>query len=79
MVPRLVPDALDVVALADDRLALAVIAEAAGLDDGGQADAFDRGAQGFRRRHIGIVGGADAEPTTKSFSIRRSCVVSRIL
>ena len=55
------PDLVEIVALADDRLALAVIAEAAGLDHRGQADARDRGAQGLHRRYIGVVGDADAE------------------
>src|SRR6478736_4117913 len=55
------PDLLDVVAIADDRLALAVIAEATRLDDCGQADAGDRGAQGFHGRYVGVIGGADAE------------------
>ena len=59
---EVLPDLVRIVALADDRLALAVIAEAAGLDHGGQADARDRGAQRSRRRHVGVVGGADAEP-----------------
>ena len=59
------PDLVEIVAFADDRLALAVIAEAAGLDHGGKADARDRRAQRFRRRHVGIVGGADAEPLDK--------------
>ena len=35
---EVVPDLVEIVALADDRLALAVIAEAAGLDHRGQAD-----------------------------------------
>ena len=56
------PDLVRIVALADDRLALAVIAEAAGLEHGGKADFRDRGAQRRCRRHIGIIGGADAEP-----------------
>ena len=56
------PDLSGIVAFADDRLALAVIAEAAGLDHGGKADARDRRVQGFNRRHVGIVGGVDAEP-----------------
>ncbi len=59
---EILPDPVRIVALADDRLALAVIAEAAGLEHGRQADARDRGPQGRRRRHVGIVGGADAEP-----------------
>src|SRR5439155_3016239 len=56
------PDLSRVVAFANDRLALAVIAEAAGLDHGGKADARDCRVQGFNRRHVGIVGGVDAEP-----------------
>ena len=51
---EVLPDLVRIVALADDRLALAVIAEAAGLEHGGQADARDRGAQGLpptTRRH----------------------------
>ena len=51
-----------IVALANDRLTLAVIAEATGLDHGRQSDARDRGAQARRRRHVGIIRGADAEP-----------------
>ena len=35
---EVLPDPVGIVALADDRLALAVIAEAAGLEHGGQAD-----------------------------------------
>ena len=58
---EVLPDLVRIVALADDRLALAVIAEAAGLDHRGQADARDRGAQRLDRRYIGVVGGADAE------------------
>ena len=42
---EVLPDPVRIVAVADDRLALAVIAEAAGLDHGRQADARDRGAQ----------------------------------
>ena len=36
---EVLPDPVGIVALADDGLALAVIAEAAGLEHGGQADA----------------------------------------
>ena len=42
---KVLPDPSGSSPLADDRLALAVIAEAAGLDHRGQADARDRGAQ----------------------------------
>ena len=62
LVPRSSQTLIRIVALADDRLALAVIAEAAGLDHGRQADACDRGAQAGRRRHVGVIGGADAQP-----------------
>ena len=58
---EVLPDLIRVVAVADDRLALAVVAEAAGLDHGRQADARDRGTQGRRRRHIGVIGGADVQ------------------
>ena len=59
---EVLPDLVRIVAVADDRLALAVIAEAAGLDHGGEADFRDRRAQRRRRRHFGIIGGADAQP-----------------
>ncbi len=58
---EVLPDPVRIIAVADDRLALAVVAEAAGLDHRGQADARDRGAQGRRRRHIGVIGGADPQ------------------
>ena len=58
---QILPDPVQIVAFANDRLALAVIAEAAGFYDGGQADARNGGAQVCRRRHVGIVGGADSE------------------
>ena len=56
------PDMVRIVAVADDRLTLAVIAEAPGFEHGGQPDARDRGPQANRRRHIGVVGGADPQP-----------------
>ena len=64
---EIVPDPVRVVARADDRLALAVIAEAAGLEHGRQPDARDRGAQARGRRHVGVVGGADAQPLDEVF------------
>ena len=57
---ELLPDPVGIVALADDGLALAVIAEAAGLEHGGQADSRDRGPQRRRRRDVGVIGGTDA-------------------
>ena len=59
------PDLIRIVAFADDRLALAVIAEAAGLDHGGKADLRNRRPQSRGRRHVGIIGGADAQPFHK--------------
>ena len=56
------PDTIRIVALADDRLPLAVIAEAAGLDHRGQADRAIAACSVAGRGHVGIIGGADAEP-----------------
>ena len=61
------PDLVRVVAFANDGLALAVIAEAAGLDHGGKADFRNRRAQRQRRRHIGVFGCADAQPGDEVF------------
>ena len=61
LVAEVLPDLVGIVALADDRLALAVIAEAAGFQHRGQADFGDRRAQRGCRGDVGIVGGADAE------------------
>src|SRR6185437_4986877 len=55
------PDLVRIVALANDRLTLAVIAEAPGFQHRWQADFGDCRAQRGRRRDVGIIGGADAE------------------
>ena len=62
LVPSSFQIAIRIVAVADDRLALAVIAEAAGLEHGGQAERAIACAQIRDRRYIGVIGGADAEP-----------------
>ena len=52
---EILPNPVRIVALADDRLALAVVAEAAGFQHGGNADARDRGTQSLQpttHRHI---------------------------
>ena len=61
LVRKILPDLIGIVSLADDRLALAVIAEAAGFDHRGQADLDDRGPQCSRRGDVGVVGGTDTE------------------
>src|SRR5579863_550574 len=61
------PGPFGIVAGTDDRLAFAVIAEATGLEHGGQADLFDRSTQGLGRRHVGIIGGGDAQAFDEIF------------
>ena len=58
------------VAVADHRLALAIVAERRRLDHGRQPKAGNRFGKLRRRMHGGVGRGADAEPATKFFSIK---------
>ena len=58
---KIVPDLRQIVAVADNALAFAVIAESPRLDNGGQADFCDGRMQRLDRRHVGIRCRGDAE------------------
>ena len=71
----LAPGGSRIAAVADGRLAFAVIAEAAGLEHRGPADPLERGGKLGRRRDGGKRRGADAEPGDES--LFRQAVLGR--